>query len=54
MMHTVKLSDYYEVILKQVDKAGMFIIYNTKLRYILVLKYWDSKSNNVCGDKYMY
>ena len=54
VIHTVKLSDYYEVILKQVDKAGMCIIYNTKLHYILALKYWDSKSNNVCGDKYMY
>ena len=32
----------------------MCIIYNTKFHYILALKYWDSKSGKVCGDKYMY
>ena len=32
----------------------MCVIYNTQFHYILVLKYWDSGSGKVCGDKYMY
>ena len=32
----------------------MCIIHNVDLSYILALKYWDSKSHKICGDKYMY
>lgn len=32
----------------------MTIIFNTNDHYILVLKYWDSISGKIAGDKYQY
>ena len=48
------MAKYFDEILKNSNLNGMCIIYNTDYTYILVLKYWDSASGKICGDKYQY
>ena len=53
-MFEQKKENYFDKILKTSNAYGMCILYNTDYNYILVLKYWDSASGKVCGDKYQY
>ena len=48
----IKMEKYYKKIMDKANQAGMLVLYDNDSKYILVVKYWDSESGNICGSRY--